>query len=144
MVETVSHFCKSTYLSLSPLALIHWQRSLRSTIKLDNVLEHAKALESFAYKSPLRNRLLGTQGHNDTVTYLYNQLTAPALEGYYNVTLQPWLGTVQVSGTGSLTVNGGFRNVSVADFSPSGNASAPIAVVRNLGCSAVSYIPFSS
>lgn len=80
---------------------------------------------------------MGTQGHNDTVTYLYNQLTSPALGGYYNVTLQPWKGVIQLSGTGSLFANGANKSVTVAQFSPSANVTASIAVVNNLGCNVV-------
>jgi hypothetical protein len=81
---------------------------------------------------------MGTKGHNDTVTYLYNQLTSPALRGYYNVTLQPWQGVIQLSGTGSLFANGANKSVTVAQFSPSTNVTAAIVVVNGLGCNAVS------
>ncbi|KAF2432218.1 Zn-dependent exopeptidase [Tothia fuscella] len=114
-------------------------RTLQSTIKLQPLLTHAKALEQLAYASPLKNRLMGTKGHNDTVTYLYNQLTSPALGGYYNVTIQPWQGVVQVSGVGSFSTNNAIKNVTVAQFSPSGNVTSTIVAVSNLGCNATDF-----
>ena len=84
---------------------------------------------------------MGTKGHNDTVTYIYKQLTSPALRGYYNVSLQEWEGVIQVNGTGTLFIDGVNTTVTIAQFSPSGNASLPLAVVNNLGCNAVRISP---
>jgi hypothetical protein len=81
---------------------------------------------------------MGTKGHNDTVTYLYNQLTSPALGGYYNVTLQPWQGIIQLSGLGSFSANGANKSVTVAQFSPSTTVTAQVVIVSDLGCNAVS------
>jgi len=106
------------------------------------LLKHAQALEDIAYATPRRNRLMGTKGHNDTVTYLYQQLTAPELRGYYNVTLQPWQGVVQLSAEGSLFLDKTNTSIVVAEFSPSGKFSAPLAVAGNLGCNAVSSFIF--
>jgi hypothetical protein len=81
---------------------------------------------------------MGSLGHEATVDYLYKQLTDPSLGGYYNVTLQPWSGIVQKSGTGSLFVNGKNTSITIGSYSPSGTYRAPLALAGNLGCNEVS------
>lgn len=80
---------------------------------------------------------MGTKGHNDTVTWLYNELTS--LGDYYNVTLQPWNGRVQTSGTASFVANGADQPTIVGQYSPStvGTVTAPVVNVANLGCNPV-------
>ncbi|KAF2396070.1 putative aminopeptidase Y [Trichodelitschia bisporula] len=125
-------------------ALPYWRKpfvssfALQGRIRTSALVAGAKTLETIAYSTPARNRLMGTKGHNDTVTYLYNQLTAL---NYYNVTLQPWQGLIQLSGTAALFVNTWNISTIVAQFSPSGNISAPLTAVANLGCNATDYPP---
>ena len=114
------------------------QEDLQGDIRQDALLEQAEALQDIAYDTPKRNRFLGTQGHNDTVKWIYNQLTSPSLDGYYNVTLQPWIGRVQLNGTGSLKLNGVNTDIVLPDYSPTGNASGVVVVVKGLGCDPVS------
>lgn len=71
----------------------------------------------------------------DTVTYIYNTLTAL---DYYDVTLQPWTSYVQQSGDFSLAIDGeNITNAILFDYSASGDVSAPIVPVANLGCDQV-------
>jgi hypothetical protein len=83
---------------------------------------------------------VGTKGHEDTVDYIYKHLTAPELKDYYNVTIQKFNLSIQESGTGSLFVNNLNTTITVAEYSPSGNVTAELVVVSNLGCNAVSIL----
>jgi carboxypeptidase Q len=114
------------------------QLGLQSRVKANALLSHAKALQAIAYNTTGRNRLMGSPGHEGTVDYLYKQLTHPSLGGYYNVTLQPWSGVVQKSGTGSLFVNGKNTSITIGTYSPSGTFRAPLSLANNLGCNEVS------
>jgi hypothetical protein len=122
----------------SKRVLIFEQWALQRTIKTSALLSGAKTLERFAYATPGRNRLMGTKGHNDTVNWLYNELTA--LGDYYNVTLQPWEGRVQINGSASFVANGVNQPALVGGYSPSttGTITAPVINVANLGCNPVS------
>ena len=99
-------------------------------------MKHSKALEDIAYNTPNRNRVVGSKGHNDTVTYLYNQLTA--LGGYYNVSLQPWTARIWRNGSAVLIVNGKNISAVVAQYSPSGGLRTGLVLVNNSGCNSVS------
>ncbi|EKG11208.1 Glycoside hydrolase family 47 [Macrophomina phaseolina MS6] len=110
---------------------------LQAAISGDALYEHEAQLQSFAYAYPERNRVMGGQGHNDTVTYIYNTLSAL---DYYDVTLQPWTSYVQQSGDFSLAIDG--ENITTAilfDYSSSGTASASIVPVSNVGCEQSDY-----
>jgi hypothetical protein len=99
-------------------------------------LKGAEKLQEFAYSTPEKNRLMGSKGHNDTVKYL--KKTLESLDGYYKVELQPFSSPVQINGTFALTVDGTTTESGAMEYSPSGNVSAPLVVVSNLGCEAVS------
>lgn len=114
------------------------QLGLQSRVKLGALMNHAKALEAIAYNTTGRNRLMGSPGHEQTVDYLYKQLTHPSLGGYYNVTLQPWNGIVQKSANGSLFINEKNTSFTIGTYSPSGTFRAPLALAGNLGCDLVS------
>lgn len=78
---------------------------------------------------------MGSQAHNDTVTYVYNTLTAL---DYYDVTLQPWSSIVQSSGEASLAIDdAAVDSATLMDYSPSGNVTAPLVAVSNQGCDTV-------
>lgn len=83
---------------------------------------------------------MGGQAHNDTVTYIYETLTA--LGDYYDVTLQPWSSVVQVSGEASLAIDGtNITEASLMEYSASGDVSAPLVPVSNFGCDQVCIDP---
>jgi hypothetical protein len=102
-------------------------------------LAGAQQLEDFAYASEERNRFIGTPGHNDTVYWLKD--TLESLDGYYNVSLQNFFTVAQLNGTiNAFTVDGAAVPESsylLFDYSASGNVTAPLAIVSNLGCNAV-------
>ncbi|KAL0258706.1 hypothetical protein SLS55_006208 [Diplodia seriata] len=111
---------------------------LQAAISGDALLGHEEQLQSFAYAYPERNRIMGGQAHNDTVTYIYETLTA--LGDYYDVTLQPWSSVVQVSGEASLAIDGAnITDASLMEYSSSGNVSAPLVAVSNFGCDQSDY-----
>ncbi|KAF2180249.1 hypothetical protein K469DRAFT_640064 [Zopfia rhizophila CBS 207.26] len=112
-------------------------KALQDSIKPEALLKGAQALQDFAYAHPERNRLFGGAGHNDTVNYLVEELEA--LDGYYKVEKQEWHSLAQVNGTASLLINGTDYNPNVMEYSPSGNVTAPIVVVNNLGCNSSDY-----
>ncbi|EOD52192.1 Glycoside hydrolase family 47 [Neofusicoccum parvum] len=110
---------------------------LQASISGDALYEHEAQLQSFAYAYPDRNRLMGSQAHNDTVTYVYNTLTAL---DYYDVTLQPWSSIVQSSGEASLAIDdAAVDSATLMDYSPSGNVTAPLVAVSNQGCDTSDY-----
>jgi aminopeptidase Y len=106
------------------------------------LLAGAQQLEDFAYASEERNRLIGSPGHNDTIYWIKD--TLEGLDGYYNVSLQEFFTVAQLTGTinsflvdGAVPPEGSFL---LFDYSATGNVTAPLVVVNNLGCNAVSTI----
>lgn len=97
------------------------------------LLKKAKTLEKFAYDTPQRNRVIGSPGHNSTVNWI--KKTLEAYPDYYKVYLEPFPISVGVSA--NLTVDGKSLEAFALTIAPAGSASAEIAVVANLGCSAV-------
>lgn len=112
-------------------------KELEKDIKLKDLMKGAKTLESLAYKYPERNRLMGGNGHNDTVAFLKKELEA--LDGYYKVELQPFSTLIQINGTAALSVDNVDQKPGLMEYSPSGEATGPIVVVANLGCEASDY-----
>ncbi|KAH2749379.1 Leucyl aminopeptidase yscIV [Aspergillus fumigatus] len=108
---------------------------LPQMIHLWDLLQGAQQLEDFAYAYPERNRVFGGRAHEDTVNYLYRELKKT---GYYDVYKQPqvhqWTRADQ-----ALTVDGQSYDATTMTYSPSVNATAPLAVVNNLGCVEADY-----
>ncbi|KAF2016547.1 Zn-dependent exopeptidase [Aaosphaeria arxii CBS 175.79] len=111
-------------------------KKLQKSIKEKALLKGAKALQSHADAFPPRNRLMGGAGHNETVKYLVKELKKL---DYYNIELQPFSALVQLNGTASLTLDGEVVEPGQFDYSPSGNGSAKLIVVNNLGCEPADY-----
>jgi hypothetical protein len=78
---------------------------------------------------------MGSNGHNDTVKWLIEELEA--LDGYYKVETQKFTSLVQVNGTGALTIAGEQTEWGMFEYTPSGNVTAELVVVSNLGCNSV-------
>jgi carboxypeptidase Q len=112
-------------------------KALQNTIKLEALMKGAQKLEDIAYSYPERNRMIGGGGHNDTVNYIKKELEA--LDGYYKVELQPFTTLVQLNGTADLSIGNQTYNPGLMEYSPSGEVTAPLVVVSNLGCSASDY-----
>ncbi|KAF2688634.1 Zn-dependent exopeptidase [Lentithecium fluviatile CBS 122367] len=120
----------------SKLPLVN-SKKLQGAIKSGALLNGAKTLEKLAYSTPGRNRQMGTKGHNLTTDYLVKELKK--LDGYYKVETQIFWAIVQRSGNGSLLLDGEPANSGLFDYSASGNVSAPLVIVNNLGCAAEDY-----
>lgn len=101
-----------------------------------NLLDKARTLEGFAYATPERNRVFGSPGHNATVNYLYDQVTA--LGDYYTTEIQPFV-ELYSAGSVSLSVSGDALDAGIFTYSPAGKFTEPLAAVANFGCDAVRY-----
>ncbi|KAK3075991.1 hypothetical protein LTR53_000168 [Teratosphaeriaceae sp. CCFEE 6253] len=110
--------------------------ALQSSITAENLLAKAQDLEDIAYATPGRNRVMGSAGHNGTVAYLVESLSA--LGDYYNVTVQPFI-ALYAEGEGTLAVDGVDQGAIYFEYSPGGNVTAPLVAVSNLGCNASDY-----
>ncbi|KAL2825758.1 hypothetical protein BDW59DRAFT_172133 [Aspergillus cavernicola] len=109
--------------------------SLQKQIRLDDLLDGAQQLEDFAFTYPERNRVFGGAAHQDTVNWLYRELKRT---GYYDVYKQSqvhlWSNAEQ-----SLTANGESYTPTTMTYSPSVNATAELAILTTLGCSASDF-----
>lgn len=113
---------------------------LQAAITQEKLLAGSKTLLSFAEKYPGRTRITGSNGHSDTINWLKTELES--LGGYYDVSLQEFFTVVMVSGAiNTFTVDGEAVEALLFDFSGSGNVTAPLVVVNNLGCEASDYPP---
>jgi carboxypeptidase Q len=102
---------------------------------------HAKALEDIAYRTPKRNRAIGTKGHEDTVKYIVDQFKL--LGDYYNVTTQPFQVRMHTGGSVVLTVNGENKPAFPVGYSVSGNLTGDLVHVENGGCNLVRVTAYS-
>ncbi|KAF2204355.1 Zn-dependent exopeptidase [Delitschia confertaspora ATCC 74209] len=121
---------------VSKLPLVN-SKALQSSIKIKELMKGAQKLQDLAYSHPERNRLMGGAGHNDTIKYIKN--TLESLGGYYKVELQQFSTLIQLSEESSLTISNAPVQHGVMEYSPSGNATAPVIVVNNFGCEASDY-----
>jgi carboxypeptidase Q len=111
--------------------------SLRALINIDDLLTDGQTLEDFAYATPGRNRVFGSPGHNATVNWLFDELSA--LNDYYTVTLQPFEALFS-DGNASLIVNGVDQGANILTYTPSGTlVNTPVIAVSNFGCNSTDY-----
>lgn len=103
--------------------------ALQDLIKLEDLLAGSQKLQDIADANN-GTRVFGSLGHNLTVDYLYDTLSSL---DYYDVFKQPFV-EIFYTGTASLVVDGVDYEPGVMTYSPSGTASAPLALVSNLGC----------
>ena len=97
--------------------------------------KRAETLQSIAYNTPGKNRVIGSQGHEDTVAYIQSELAK--FPDYYSVELQGVPLLVGVSA--NLTANGKEIEVYSVTLAPSGSVSGPLVAIPNLGCEEVRY-----
>jgi hypothetical protein len=110
--------------------------ALQAAIEVDNLLAKAQDLEDIAYATPDRNRVIGSEGHNNTVTYLVESIEA--LGDYWTVYRQPFT-ALYSNVEGELTVDGATTEPSLFEYSPSGEITAELVPVADLGCEAANY-----
>ncbi|XP_014562467.1 hypothetical protein COCVIDRAFT_10922 [Bipolaris victoriae FI3] len=109
-------------------------KDLIKDIKLEDLLKGSQKLQDIADEAG-GNRAFGGTGHNATTEWLYQTLLAT---GYYDVYKQPFV-ELFTAATTKLTVAGEDIPVSYMTFGPSGDATANIVKVNNLGCAAADY-----
>jgi hypothetical protein len=101
----------------------------------------AEHLQEIAYRSPGKNRVIGSQGHQDTVNYIKSQIEK--YPDYYTIELQDV--PLSLGQSANLTVNGNALEVYAVDLAPAGHVSGELAAVPNLGCDEVNIsLLFSS
>lgn len=101
----------------------------------------AEQLQSIAYNTPGKNRVIGSQGHQDTVNWIKSHIEKHP--DYYTIELQAV--PLSLGESANLTVNGVPTEVYAVDLAPAGHVSGDLVNVPNLGCEEVSLRhPFSS
>jgi hypothetical protein len=98
------------------------------------LLSKAKKLESIAYSTAERNRVIGSPGHNATINYIKD--TIASFPSYYSYSLQPFDLSLGVSA--NLTLDAADVEAFAVGLSPAGSVKAKVVHVANLGCEAVS------
>ncbi|KAF2786898.1 leupeptin-inactivating enzyme 1 precursor [Melanomma pulvis-pyrius CBS 109.77] len=111
--------------------------SLRKALKVDALYKKAEILQDFAYSSPDKNRVIGSQGHQDTIDYLHDQIAK--FPKYYTVELQPVPLVVGVSA--NLTANNKTIEVYAVTLAPGGHVTGPLVAIPNLGCEDADFPP---
>jgi hypothetical protein len=111
-----------------------FQNQLRRILLRSELLKKGQLFQDFAYSWSGRNRYIGTPGHNKTVNYIYDALLAT---GYYDVKFQEFTISTPINET--VVVNGESIKTAAMAFSQAGDVTAPLGLVANLGCDAVSY-----
>jgi carboxypeptidase Q len=104
---------------------------LRRVLLRSELLKKGQLFQDFAYATEGRNRVIGSPGHNATVNYLINTISAL---NYYDIEVQPF--TVP-SASADLSVNSVVYEVAPMTFTAEGTPQGPVVVVSNLGCDAV-------
>ncbi|KAK7223065.1 hypothetical protein V2G26_011068 [Clonostachys chloroleuca] len=104
---------------------------LQELITLEDLLSAAQKLQDIA-DAHGGNRAFGGGGHNATVDWLYDTLTAL---DYFDVVKQPFTELFHTA-SGTLSIGGAkVGSVSTMTYTPGGTVSAPLVLVSNLGCS---------
>ncbi|EMD60826.1 hypothetical protein GGP41_009784 [Bipolaris sorokiniana] len=105
-------------------------QSLRDTIDIDNLYAKAEILQEIAYNTPGKNRVIGSQGHEDTVEYIKGQLEA--FPDYYDVYTQDV--PLSIGTTATLRANNKTIEAFAVTLAPGGNVTGPLVAIPNLGC----------
>ena len=120
----------------APAAPLVDSEALQAAINVDNLLAKAQDLEDIAYATPDRNRVMGSEGHNNTVTYLVEAIEA--LGDGWTVYRQPFT-ALYSNVQGEITVDGTEYNPTFFEYSPGGDITAELVPVNELGCEAANY-----
>lgn len=111
-------------------------KALQDAIGVDNLRAKAGHLESIAYATDERNRVIGSAGFNNTVDWLYESVEA--LGDYWTVRRQPFT-ALYSNVDGDLTVDGTTFEPSFFEYSPGGTVTGELVPVDNLGCEQSDY-----
>ncbi|KAF2727132.1 Zn-dependent exopeptidase [Polyplosphaeria fusca] len=108
---------------------------LRESIDIDALVAKAEIFQSFAYRSEGKNRLVASQGHQDTVNYIHDQIAA--FPDYYTVEKQPW--ELLVGAGANVTANNRTIEGFATTLAPAGDVSGPLVAIPNLACNASDF-----
>jgi Zn-dependent M28 family amino/carboxypeptidase len=95
----------------------------------------AEILQEIAYSTPGKNRVIGSQGHEDTVDYIKGQLEA--FPEYYNVYTQDV--PLNIGYNATLSANNKTIEAYAVTLAPGGNVTGPLVAIPNLGCNEEDY-----
>jgi hypothetical protein len=112
--------------------------ALQKSINRQALAAKARELQAVAYSTPLRNRVMGSEGHNKTVEWITGYLDQ--MSDYYDYEVQPFVALFS-NANGTLKVAGEKLETNVFEYSPNsdGNIRDTIVAVDNLGCNATDF-----
>ncbi|KAH5291607.1 peptide hydrolase [Parastagonospora nodorum] len=99
-----------------------------NTLHIDNLFAKAEILQSIAYATEGKNRVIGSPGHEATVKWIQDHLDT----SYYDVSLQGVELSIGVNAT--LTANNKTIEAFATTLAPNGNATGSLVAIPNLGC----------
>ena len=110
---------------------------LQQELHSPNLVKHAKQLVKFS-KLSNGTRAFGSLGHNATLSYIKGLLDKT---NFYDTVYQtfPYLYS---DGSATFSASGTNYSTSWFTYGQAGDITAPLAIVNNLGCEAVSVSPF--
>lgn len=118
-------------------------KELEDSIKEDALLQKARETQEAAYQSPMRNRVYGTPGHENTLQLIEKYLKSTG--DYYTIERQEFLShdSDHTAMSGNFSVAGQpykfmFAN-HVYNKSERQNIGGPIVPIQNFGCNATDY-----
>lgn len=116
-------------------------QALQDSVTAEGLAAYAQELEDLAYATPLRNRVISSQGFNDTVDWIIEKLESFGGGDYYTVTRQPFIAPFANSNA-TIQYDGGEPvTISSFQYAPSGVGEGAIIPVANLGCEAGDFPP---
>ncbi|USP72803.1 uncharacterized protein yc1106_00077 [Curvularia clavata] len=112
---------------------------LKADISRDNLLAGSQKLQSLAYATNEKNRMVSRPGHVATIDWIKQKLEAL---DYYHVLLQPFWVIVEFSSAVNAFAIGGKElsksSYSLFQYSPGGKVAAPLMIVEG-GCNKTDY-----
>lgn len=108
--------------------------SLQELVKIEDLVAGSQKLQDFA-DAHGGNRAFGGGGHNATVDYLYDTLSAL---DYYDVVKQPFT-ELFARAEGKVSINDEALTVQPMTYTPGGKASGALVKGNNLGCAASDF-----
>lgn len=112
------------------------QTDIETTITTEALSAKALELQEAAYSTPNRNRVMGSEGHNNTIAWITGYLDS--MSDYYSYEVQPFI-ALYSHGNATLFVNDEDQGAEIFEYSPGGEVEAEIVAVDNLGCEASDY-----
>jgi Zn-dependent M28 family amino/carboxypeptidase len=117
-----------------PVKELVTSEKLQEQITLEGLMAGAGKLQAIADANG-GNRVFGSPGHDATVDYLVDTLSAL---NYYNVTKQPFTELFS-AGSAEFVVGGNSIDARIMTYTPAGTFDRPIVAVSNLGCTPEDY-----